>query len=110
MYKSDKKSFEAAQLAQMEKHKLLYHIKTPDQIADNLDAKTVQAWQRIYNAYCTPCHQRNGLGDGSRFPPLVSSEWVNGNKQKLIEVVIKGLDGPIQLNGKPYNDMMPSTI
>lgn len=107
MFKSDKANFGSGQLAAMEKHKLLSHIKTPDEIADNLDAQTVQAGQRIYNTYCTPCHQRNGLGDGSRFPPLAGSEWVSGSKRKLIEVVAKGLEGPIEVNGKPYNDLMP---
>jgi glucose/arabinose dehydrogenase/mono/diheme cytochrome c family protein len=107
MFKGDEKNFGTAQLAAMEKHKLSSHIKTPDEIKDNLDAKTVEAGQRIYNTYCTPCHQRNGLGDGSRFPPLVNSEWVSGNKRKLIELVVNGLEGPIEVNGKPYNDLMP---
>ncbi|KAA6441057.1 c-type cytochrome [Dyadobacter flavalbus] len=107
MYKGDKKNFGAQQLAAMEKHKLMAHIRTPDEVADNLDMKTKVAGQRIYNTYCTPCHQRNGLGDGSRFPPLAGSEWVSGNKRRLIEVVAKGLEGPIQVKGKPYNDLMP---
>ena len=107
MFKGGKQDFGTNQLAAMEKHKLLSHIKTPDEKADNLDAETVAAGQRIYNTYCTPCHQRNGLGDGSRFPPLVNSEWVSGNKRKLIELVVNGLQGPIEVNGKPYNDLMP---
>lgn len=107
MYKGNKETFGAQQLAAMEKHKLLAHIKTPDEVEDNLDLKTKIAGQRIYNTYCTPCHQRNGLGDGSRFPPLAGSEWVSGNKKRLIEVVARGLEGPIQVLGKPYNDLMP---
>jgi len=107
MYKGNKDNFGTQQLAAMEKHKLLAHIKTPDEVEDNLDMKTKIAGQRVYNTYCTPCHQRNGLGDGSRFPPLAGSEWVTGNKKRLIEVVAKGLEGPIQVLGKPYNDLMP---
>lgn len=107
MFKGDRKAFGVNQLASMEKHKQLAHIRTPDEVADNLDIKTKELGQRIYNTYCTPCHQRNGLGDGSRFPPLAGSEWVTGNKKRLIEVVAKGLEGPIQVAGKPYNDLMP---
>lgn len=107
MFKGDKKGFGANQLASMAKHKQLAHIRTPDEIVDNLDIKTKELGQRIYNTYCMPCHQRNGLGDGSRFPPLAGSEWVTGNKKRLIEVVAKGLEGPIQVAGKPYNDLMP---
>lgn len=107
MFKGNKKTFGTNQLAAMEKHKQLAHIRTPDEVTDNLDIKTKELGQRIYNTYCTPCHQRNGLGDGSRFPPLAGSEWVTGNKKRLIEVVAKGLEGPIQVAGKPYNDLMP---
>jgi len=107
MFNGDKKTFGPAQLAGMEKHKLLAHIRTPDEVADNLDTKTKIAGQRIYNTYCTPCHQRNGLGDGSRFPPLAGSDYVTGEKRRLIEIVVKGMEGPIQVLGKPYNDLMP---
>jgi mono/diheme cytochrome c family protein len=107
MFKGDRKSFGVKQLATMEKHKQLAHIRTPDEVTDNLDIKTKELGQRIYNTYCTPCHQRNGQGDGSRFPPLAGSEWVTGSKKRLIEVVAKGLEGPIQVAGKPYNDLMP---
>lgn len=107
MFKGDKKDFGLNQLASMEKHKQLAHIRMPDEVADNLDIKTRELGQRIYNTYCTPCHQRDGLGDGSRFPPLAGSEWVTGSKKKLIEVVVRGLEGPIQVAGKPYNDLMP---
>jgi hypothetical protein len=46
-------------------------------------------------------------GDGNRFPPLDSSEWVIGDKKRLIGVVLNGLDKPIEVKGKPYNNLMP---
>ena len=107
MFKGNRKTFGGKELAAMEGHKLLAHIRTPDEVKDNLDSETKVAGQRIYNTYCMPCHQRDGLGDGSRFPPLVNSEWVTEDKRRLIRVVAKGLEGPIQVLGKPYNDLMP---
>lgn len=107
MFKGSRKTFGGKELAAMEGHNLLAHIRTPDEVKDNLDSETKVAGQRIYNTYCTPCHQRDGLGDGSRFPPLVNSEWVTEDKRRLIRVVAKGLEGPIQVLGKPYNDLMP---
>lgn len=107
MFKGNKKSFGAPQLAKMEKHKLLGNIRTPDRIKDNLDKETKLAGEKIYSTYCTPCHQANGQGDGSRFPPLVNSEWVTEDKRKLIRAVANGLEGPIEVLGKPYNDLMP---
>src|SRR6266487_1306535 len=107
MYKGDKKKFGKAQLAAMEKRKLNYNIRTPDEINDNLYKDIPIPGAQVYNTYCISCHQHNGKGDGSRFPPLDSSEWVNGDKKKLIEVVLNGLNKPITVNGKPYNNLMP---
>jgi len=48
----------------------------------------------------------DGKGD-SRFPPLAGSDWVSGDKERLIKVVLEGLDGPIMVNGKPFKGVMP---
>ena len=45
---------------------------------------------------------------GSRFPPLNESEWVNGDKNRLISVVLNGLSGPIKVKGQEYSDAMPA--
>jgi mono/diheme cytochrome c family protein len=61
----------------------------------------------LYQTYCAACHERNGQGDNNRFPPLVDSEWVTGDEDRLIDVVLNGMQGEIEVNGKTYNDMMP---
>lgn len=107
MYKGDKDHFGAAQLAAMEKRKSLSHIRTPDEMEDNLQKGQLVQGETIYNTYCGTCHQGNGLGDSQRFPPLAGAEWVTGDKQRLISVLIKGLEGPVEVKGKTYNSVMP---
>jgi mono/diheme cytochrome c family protein len=107
MYTGDKAWFNTEQLAQMEQRKLLPHLKTPDEIKDNLQQGLLTAGGKVYNRYCGNCHQGNGEGDSQRFPPLAESEWVLGDKKKLIAVVLNGLEGPIQVKGKPYDNVMP---
>ncbi len=107
MYKGDKKKFGKDELASMEKRKLNSNIRTPDEINDNLYKDKAVPGAEVYNIYCVSCHQRNGKGDGNRFPPLDSSEWVYGNKKRLINVVLNGLNEPITVKGKPYNNLMP---
>lgn len=110
MYKGDKKSFGSKQLAAMEKRKnILSYLKTPDEMKDNLDrkGKPVHA-ALVYNIYCRNCHQPDGNGDGNRFPPIAGSEWVNSDKTVLINVVLNGLTGTIQVKGQNYNDTMPA--
>ena len=106
-YKGDKTKFGASQLAQMEKRKSMSNIRTPDFIADNLDKGKPVAGGKVYGVYCSACHQRNGMGDSQRFPPLAGSEWVTGDKKKLITVLLKGLEGPIEVKGQSYNNAMP---
>ena len=107
MYKGNKESFTTDQLAKMEERKSLIHLKTPDQIKDNLAKSMADEGQKIYNLYCIACHQGDGRGDGSRYPSLVESDWVTGDINKLITVMLDGLEGPITVNGKPFNDVMP---
>ncbi len=106
-YKGDKNSFTDKQLAKMEEHKKLPHIKNPDERRDNLSAGRGGKGSEVYFSYCSTCHQSNGEGDGNRFPPLVESEWVNGDKDKLIGVVLNGLQGEVKVKGKMYNNPMP---
>ena len=107
MYRGDKKNFGTRQLAKMEEHKKLPHIKTPDQVKDNLNKGESGAGSQVYFSYCSSCHQVDGEGDGNRFPPLVKSDWVTGDKDKLIDVILNGLEGPITVRGKSYNNSMP---
>ncbi len=106
MFRGDKENFGKDQLAKMEKRKMLTHLKTPDKIRDNLDKGMAAGGQKIYNIYCISCHQGEGKGDGSRYPTLVESDWVTGDKKRLITVLLEGLKGPITVNGKPFDGEM----
>jgi glucose/arabinose dehydrogenase/mono/diheme cytochrome c family protein len=107
MYKGDKTKFSDAQLAKMaERKKTATNIKTPDPVQDNLN-KGIPEDAQVYYNYCVNCHQIDGQGDGTRFPPLAGSEWVTGDKNRLIAVLLNGLSGPITINGKSFNYVMP---
>jgi glucose/arabinose dehydrogenase/cytochrome c553 len=108
MYKGDKNNFGAAQLAEMEKRKSRSYIKTPDEVKDNLGLGGEMQGFILYDSYCTSCHQRDGRGDNNRYPPLVGSDWVRGEPEKLINVILHGMQGEISVNGKTYNGLMPA--
>jgi hypothetical protein len=40
------------------------------------------------------------------YPPLAKSDWVQGDNEKVIKVVLKGLSGEIQVNGQTYNQVI----
>lgn len=62
--------------------------------------------ERLYKQYCTACHQNNGSGVPNVYPPLAGTDWVTGDKTRLIDVVLNGMDGEIEVNGKKYNGVM----
>jgi mono/diheme cytochrome c family protein len=110
MYKGEKNQFGKNQLAKMEERKKqATNIKTPDEIKDNLTlGANVPEDAKLYNSYCASCHQFDGKGAGSRFPPLAGSNWVRGSKDTLIDVVLNGLEGPIQVGRRMYDGLMPA--
>ncbi len=61
----------------------------------------------IYLAHCASCHQSQGNGVLGEFPPLANSDWVSGDKGRLIATILHGLQGPIEINGQLYDELMP---
>ena len=62
----------------------------------------------LYLQYCAACHQTEGRGVPDMFPPLVGTEWVSGDKGRLIRVVLHGMQGPVVVDGKQYDEVMPA--
>lgn len=60
----------------------------------------------VYTQYCLPCHQEDGTGVPNLNPPLRKSDWVNGDRNRLIKVILEGLEEEIEVNGESYNRVM----
>ncbi|MRG44897.1 c-type cytochrome [Chitinophaga sp. SYP-B3965] len=56
----------------------------------------------IFKTVCQTCHGADGEGIQSLAPPLNHSEIVTGKKERLIAIVLYGLTGPVEVNGKAY--------
>ncbi len=62
--------------------------------------------KKVYARNCVACHQATGLGTPSVYPPLVESDWVRDNPERLIKIVLSGMSGPVIVNGQEYNNAM----
>ena len=62
----------------------------------------------VYAANCGVCHQSNGEGLAGAFPPLAGSDFLKGDRRKVMAAALFGLSGPITVNGVDYNGVMPS--
>jgi nitrite reductase (NO-forming) len=61
----------------------------------------------VFGRVCAACHQPNGEGIPSAFPPLAGSDFLKANPDKSISAVVHGLQGPLTVNGQTYNSVMP---
>ncbi|HET9097084.1 MAG TPA: cytochrome c [Candidatus Baltobacteraceae bacterium] len=71
-------------------------------------AASAAAGQKVYTTNCSSCHQANGKGQPSVFPPLDGNPVVTGPADKVIAIVKNGLSGKITVAGATYNGQMPA--
>ncbi|NJW54976.1 c-type cytochrome, partial [Salinimicrobium oceani] len=72
----------------------------------SMDEK-MERGKQVYTQSCLACHQATGAGIPNAFPPIASSDYLNKDVHRAIEVVKFGLTGEIQVNGNVYNSAMP---
>ena len=63
--------------------------------------------EKDFKSVCAACHGPTGTG-GAQGPALAQSEWVNGDPRRTAAIILKGISGPIIVNGKPFNGAMPA--
>lgn len=56
---------------------------------------------------CATCHGTDGAGITGLAPALVDSPWVTTNTERLVRVVLHGLQGEIEVNEASWNGVMP---
>ncbi|WP_413998048.1 copper-containing nitrite reductase [Flavobacterium sp. W1B] len=71
-------------------------------------AEQIKAGKDLFAGTCFACHQSEGQGIPSVFPPLAKSDYLNADHNRAIRAVIHGLSGEITVNGKKYNSVMTS--
>jgi mono/diheme cytochrome c family protein len=71
---------------------------------DEEGARVIQGKQ-LYSVNCAVCHMEAGTGNTANgCPPLAGSDWVSAEgPNRIIRLVSKGANGPIEVNGQ----MMP---
>jgi nitrite reductase (NO-forming) len=67
----------------------------------------IKAGEVLFKGTCSACHQDRGQGIPDVFPPLAGSDYLAADKSRAIGVVLNGLSGPVTVNGKSYNSVMP---
>ena len=63
--------------------------------------------KKNYLMICVACHQANGAGLPGVFPPIAKTPYSMGSLERLAALILKGNVGPFEIDGKPFNQMMP---
>ena len=79
----------------------------PQWLEEQMEAgkKVYMSANPLEGGLCLTCHQPTGLGVAPVYPPLAGSEWVTGDKEILIKILLHGLQGPITVNGTQYGTL-----
>lgn len=70
--------------------------------------KSIKRGKIVYENLCAGCHQFNGEGMASLAPELSDSAWVNDSVEMLALIITHGISGPIDVNGKRWDSVMPA--
>lgn len=63
--------------------------------------------KKVYDSVCLACHMADGSGVPGMHPPLDETDWVTGDKERLIKLTLEGMSGKIEVKGEEYNSIMP---
>jgi mono/diheme cytochrome c family protein len=87
---------------------LLSQTKKPAAPVQNKNAlqASVERGKKVYMEQCLVCHQADGGGVQNMHPPLIKTKWVLGDKTVLVQIVLKGLTGDIEINENIYHNVM----
>lgn len=77
-----------------------------DSYQESANLEKHAAGMRLYEQRCATCHQSNGEGVKGLYPPLQSSDFLQENKHRIINVLLQGISGEITVNGEVYNGVM----
>ena len=67
----------------------------------------VHAGEALFAGTCSVCHQANGAGLPSVFPPLAKSDFLAADANRAVGIVLRGLNGKLKVNGSEYDSVMP---
>jgi nitrite reductase (NO-forming) len=69
--------------------------------------QTQLSGNQLYVKHCLQCHQNDGKGVRGMFPPLAGNDKIKGPSTDIIRFVLFGLEGPLTVNERDYNQPMP---
>ncbi|MFQ5572159.1 MAG: c-type cytochrome [Rhodothermales bacterium] len=80
--------------------------KESTSLPETPEARFERLGRQVYDSYCVTCHQPGGQGIPGSFPPLDQTQWVVGDKGRLIRLILNGMQGSVEVKGELYDNVM----
>ncbi|HEX6227543.1 MAG TPA: c-type cytochrome [Chryseolinea sp.] len=78
------------------------NIQRNNPLSEN-EQKQFVSGRQLYLTTCAGCHGPDGAGQPRFAPSLIGSEWVTGDEKRLALILLHGMEGPVEVNGKRYD-------
>jgi mono/diheme cytochrome c family protein len=90
-------------------HEAVAASAVQNKLVSEADRKQFASGRQYFLTVCAGCHGTDGAGLKRFAPPLIGSEWVLGDEKRLALILLHGVEGPIEVNGKYYDapDILP---
>lgn len=76
--------------------------------ADNQEEPDHSRGEALFVTNCSTCHQVNGAGMRDAIPPLAGSPFVTADPAVMASIMIRGIEGPIEVKGNTFDGKMPT--
>jgi len=80
--------------------------KSPPKVPETDLPRYMAEGKKVYKQVCLTCHQANGGGVSGLNPPLAQSDNVLGDKNRMLEIIIKGSEAGLEDNRSEYANVM----
>lgn len=77
-------------------------------VVEDLDTHERTEGEKVYQRNCVSCHETRGQGRPGKYPSLIGASWLLGDKETAIRIVLLGVVGPMEAEGRTYNNNMPN--
>lgn len=71
-----------------------------------LPKESMERGKKVYDKYCNTCHMQDGAGIPGLNPPLIKTSYVMGDKKTIIGIILKGLEGEVEIDGEYFQNAM----
>ncbi|MCB0568788.1 MAG: cytochrome c [Phaeodactylibacter sp.] len=75
-------------------------------LLDSCEGQPFRQGEILYQNFCSNCHMDDGSGLAGNIPPLAGSSFLQQNQEMVPCLIRNGQQGPIEVNGKTYNNPM----